>query len=101
MCDKLTKNNITSLLALIIVPPVTLCSCAVMIYLFVTGETTQGLSIFSALIGITGAVSGHYFGSKASDKATKVMLESHRSVLESREREINTLRGIDYQTVNL
>jgi len=101
MCDKLTKNNITSLLAIIIVPPVILCACAMMIYLFVSNQATQGLSLFSALIGITGAVSGHYFGSKASDKATKAMVESHRSVLESRDREITTMRGVNYQNVNL
>jgi len=92
MCENLTKN-IVSILAIVIVPPVTLCSCALMVYLFVSGKTTEALSVFTGLIGMSGGVSGYFFGSKSSEKATKAIIETNRAVIESREREINLLRG--------
>jgi uncharacterized protein (UPF0333 family) len=102
MCNNFLNSSkkITSALALIIIPSIIFSSCGLMIYLFAAGQITQALSVFSALIGIAGTVAGHYFGSKASEKATTAMVKSHNKTLDSKEREIVELRGINLRGVN-
>jgi ABC-type multidrug transport system permease subunit len=89
-----SSKKITSTLALIIIPSVIFSSCGLMIYLFASGQVTQALSVFSALIGIASGVSGYYFGSKASEKGVSAMVKTNNKVLDSKEREITELREI-------
>jgi len=101
MCRMLNSSKkITSTLALIIIPAIIFPSSGLMIYLFATGQIRDALSVFSALIGIAGMVVG-YFGSKASDKATSVMVKTHNKIIDSKEKEIIELREINLRGRNI
>lgn len=102
MCNNflISSKRVTSILALIIIPSIIFSSCGLMVYLFSSGQVTQALSVFSALIGIAGTVAGHYFGSKASEKGVSAMVKTNNRVLESKDREITELRDINYRGLN-
>ena len=101
----LPPGSVRAILAISIIPLTVLGSITLMCLMFWKGEYTSALGILSGLTGMSGAVVGYYFGSKASNKATDEIIKVHKDIsdtqknlidrgqemIASRDRELNRL----------
>ena len=94
----LPPGSVRAILALFVIPLTELGALALMFLMFWKNQYETALGILSGITGTSGIVIGHYFGSKAANKATDEMIKSHKEALENQksmiEKEVETRREL-------